>query len=470
MTADAKKCPTGSNHRSVFSLSLLLCAAELATILIALLPAVALAAGVAVTKPANKVHHTTAVLSGHLDPEGDPGVTECHFEWGETAAYGNTVPCAQGSTFNAPADVSAVLGGLKPDVTYHFRLRIETTSSGPFTGADQSFTTIPVPTEHPLIASFGKDGTSGSSFGGSGASPAIDHTARKLYVADSAGQSGQIYGFDASGPPAFPPLGGFPISTLGSNESFMQVAVDNTGLGSAGNIYFVTVDTSQVPNKYKLNGINPSGAALPGFPIDPGVNPGPPVAEKPAPGIEPPIGPVAVSSTGEIWIAVQFSSLPYERILKYSSAGVFLGSFDITFPLGGGAPKRIVFDSDDNFYVALWVGSDSIWKFSAASGYISGTELPEPPSGVVGLAFDPSTEYVYASTASGDVAVYDALSGELFDEFDGGGAVALPLTPPTRPSTSATIKRSMPTPPAPPFCPRPSPPDRPARSPAVKPH
>ena len=393
----------------------------LATALFALAPAAALAAGSALTKPATKVHHTNTVLNGHLDPEGDPGIVECHFEWGETVAYGNTAPCAEGNAFNAPADVSAVLSGLSPGETYHFRLQIETTSSGPFTGADQSFRTIPVPSEHSLIASFGEDGTSGSSFGGSGVAPAINQATRKLYGLEWKDKSGQLYGFDASAPPAFPPLGGFPINTIGSRKLAIPITVDNTGLGSTGNVYFATEDLTQVPFKHEFNGVSPSGAVLPGFPIDPGVNPGPPVAKEGAA-----IGSVAVNSTGEIWVAIQREE-PHDRILKYNPAGVFQGSLDIPFPVG--APHRIAFDSDDNLYVALWVGSSSIWKFSAAGGYTSATKLPEPPGGIYSLAFDPSTEYLYANTSSGIVAIYDVASGELFDEFETGSGDGIAVDP-----------------------------------------
>lgn len=382
-------------------------ALALVTALVALSPAAALAAGSAVTSLASKVHHTTAVLNGHLDPEGDPGVTECRFEWGTTVAYGNTAPCSEGNAFGAPADVSASLSGLSPVTTYHFRLHIETTSNGPLNGADQSFRTIPVPTEHPLIASFGQDGTSGSSFGGSFpfATPAINQAARKLYVSSHSpsGSNTQLYAFNAAAPPAFPPLAGFPLKTLGTDDRFPQIAVDNTGLGSAGNVYFATVDQSVTPNKYGLNGIDSSGAVLPGFPIAPGT----------------PIAGVAVNPAGEIWAVNSFPDPG--KILKYSSAGVFLGSFDLSIPKGEGAAHRIAFDSDGNLYVALYTANfEAIWKFTAASGYTSGTELPDPPASIWSFAFDSSTGYLYASAFSSKVVVYDVASGKLIDEFESG--------------------------------------------------
>ncbi len=395
----------------------------LTVVLTVLLPAAALADGSVVTKPATKIHHTTVVLNGHLDPEGDPGVTECAFEWGKTAAYGNTAPCAEGNTFNAAADVSSALSGLSPSETYHFRLRIETTSNGLFTGADQAFRTIPVPSEHTLIASFGNNGTSGSNFPAPYNSPAIHHASRRLYVSSQSGSSTQLYGFDASAPPAFPTLVGFPFSMSQGNSGVVPIAADNSSTGSAGNVYFATEDTSQLAFKDQLNGVSPSGAVLPGFPIAPGVNPGPPAVPVAAPDI----GSIAVNSTGEIWIAAQVGGEPYNTILKYSSTGVFLGSLDVSFPEG--SAHRITFDSDDNLYIALYRGQQSIWKFTAASGYASAVKLPDPP-GAWSLAIDPSTEYLYANTASGGVSIYDVESGKLFDEFesDGGSGIAVDST------------------------------------------
>lgn len=405
--------PSASGPRSLRRLPLAL---ALAIALIALIPATALAAGSAATNPASKVHHTTAVLNGHLDPEGDPGVTECKFEWGETLAYGNTAPCAEGNAFNAPADVSATLSGLSPGTTYHFRLHIETTSNGPFNGADQSFRTGLVPTEHPLIASFGQDGTSGSSFS-SGASPAMDQVARRLYVASRENQSGQLYAFGASAPPAFPPLSGFPRSTPGNTQSFVPIAVDNTALGSAGNVYFGTWENTL--QRIRLHGVGSGGAVLPGFPIDPMVNPGSPVVV----GTQPRVRGIAVNSAGEVWVTLEQG----DKILKYSSAGVFLGSLNPSALPGGGG--SLAFDSDDNLYVSSnpnGSGAGSILKLTAVSGYTSATKLPTLSSSITGLAFDPSTEYLYASTFSSIVAVYDGPSGELFDEIEGGESAASP--------------------------------------------
>ena len=101
---------------------------------------------VAATNAATAIDHTDATLNGHLDPGADPAITDCHFDWGADTSYaGGTVPCAEGNTFNAPADVHADLTGLHPGTTYHFRLHITGSVTGEVTGEDQTLTTTTFP-------------------------------------------------------------------------------------------------------------------------------------------------------------------------------------------------------------------------------------------------------------------------------------------------------------------------------------
>ncbi len=98
------------------------------------------------TDPATGVTHVKATLKGHLDPNNGLPITSCSFEIGTDTSYSEpAVPCAQGNTFTAPADVTAQLSGLTPGTTRHYRLHI-TTATGPFDGQDQSFETIPAST------------------------------------------------------------------------------------------------------------------------------------------------------------------------------------------------------------------------------------------------------------------------------------------------------------------------------------
>ncbi|HEY2397479.1 MAG TPA: alkaline phosphatase family protein, partial [Solirubrobacteraceae bacterium] len=73
------------------------------------------------TGAATSVKQTSATLNATVNPNGGE-VTDCHFEYGASSAYGSSVPCAtspgSGST---PVAVSAQLSGLGAKSTYHFR-------------------------------------------------------------------------------------------------------------------------------------------------------------------------------------------------------------------------------------------------------------------------------------------------------------------------------------------------------------
>jgi DNA-binding beta-propeller fold protein YncE len=100
------------------------------------------AASNVVTAPAA----ATATLNGTVNPSGLQ-VSDCHFEYGTGAAYGQSAPCTPAAAA-IPADssehaVSAEVTGLTPGVLYHFRLSAAN-ANGTVTGADQTFATGPV--------------------------------------------------------------------------------------------------------------------------------------------------------------------------------------------------------------------------------------------------------------------------------------------------------------------------------------
>lgn len=91
----------------------------------------------AVTEPASDVTSASASLNGVINPQSQ--ATSYQFQWGTTTAYGQTTPA--GSLSGAdPQPVSAVLTGLSPATTYHYRL-IATGSGTSTDGADGTFTT-----------------------------------------------------------------------------------------------------------------------------------------------------------------------------------------------------------------------------------------------------------------------------------------------------------------------------------------
>lgn len=84
------------------------------------------------------VDHTTAVLTGQIDPAGGPEVTECAIEYGTTTEYlGGKVPCETSTPITAPTEVSAKLTGLTPLMTYHYRF-VAKNENGPNYGQDQT--------------------------------------------------------------------------------------------------------------------------------------------------------------------------------------------------------------------------------------------------------------------------------------------------------------------------------------------
>jgi subtilisin family serine protease/phosphodiesterase/alkaline phosphatase D-like protein len=100
------------------------------------------------TKAASGVTHTLATLNGSVNPGGG-GVSDCHLEYGTSEAYGSTVPCTPSpGSGESPVGVSASVGSLAPNTTYHFRISA-TNAGGTSKGSDQSFTTIAsLPTPH----------------------------------------------------------------------------------------------------------------------------------------------------------------------------------------------------------------------------------------------------------------------------------------------------------------------------------
>jgi sugar lactone lactonase YvrE len=289
--------------------------------------------------------------------------------------------------------------------------------------------TTKVPTlTHPEVAGFGLDGTSSSSFASNNLSRlAFDQAARRLYALNQGDESNApgIYGFDASAPPAFPPLSGFaPLSTVTSNNR-SGLAVDNTVLGSAGNLYLA----SQATNL--LYGWTAAGTPLGGtFPIDPATDPGSPN------GSPTELCGAAVDSTGNVWVANRAT----KRILKYSSAGASLPEAIDTSAQG--TPCQLAFDSGDNLYVSMTgptaAGPENglnsgVWKYTAASGYASATRIAASPGNEdsIWLAVDPSTDRLYVAVSSGCgggtcsitswIDEYDS-SGNLVDEFATGSS------------------------------------------------
>lgn len=90
------------------------------------------------TGSASGVSSSAATLNGTVNPNGQ--ATTGHFEYGTTTAYGSTTPNFNAGSGTTAVDKSAVLTGLQPSTTYHYRVDA-TNATGSATGADQTFTT-----------------------------------------------------------------------------------------------------------------------------------------------------------------------------------------------------------------------------------------------------------------------------------------------------------------------------------------
>jgi hypothetical protein len=113
-------------------------------IALAALPATASAAALtATTSPVDTttVTDTYALIGGVVNPGGTAAGYQ--FEWGTTAAYGQTTPLTSAANGTADVPVDYSLDGLTPRTTYHYRLVASSTSNpaNRVVGADQTFTT-----------------------------------------------------------------------------------------------------------------------------------------------------------------------------------------------------------------------------------------------------------------------------------------------------------------------------------------
>jgi phosphodiesterase/alkaline phosphatase D-like protein len=92
------------------------------------------------TAPASVITATTTVLNGFLDLRGSASNVDVSFEYGLTSAYGFS---SSVSTLSSAGAFVIPISGLAPNTTYHFRTKA--IGHGSVYGADQFFTTLPVP-------------------------------------------------------------------------------------------------------------------------------------------------------------------------------------------------------------------------------------------------------------------------------------------------------------------------------------
>jgi hypothetical protein len=99
-------------------------------------------APVVVTRRATNIGQTSATLNGTVNPEGQ--ATSYFFQYGTSTAYGSQSSTTSAGSAKNAASVSAVIGALTPNTTYHYRLAA-TNVNGTSYSHDFSFKTAVLP-------------------------------------------------------------------------------------------------------------------------------------------------------------------------------------------------------------------------------------------------------------------------------------------------------------------------------------
>ncbi|HME02146.1 MAG TPA: hypothetical protein VKG38_03845, partial [Solirubrobacteraceae bacterium] len=137
---------------------------------------------VATIKPPVAVTKTSATLQATVNTNGLDAseYSECEFEYGETTAYGSSVPCTPASGSKAPTAISAAVTGLKAGTKYHYRAYFNYVAGGDPKARtrDEEFETAP---NTAFKCAQGALFASGSGFQG-----AVQSVFREHYVATKA--------------------------------------------------------------------------------------------------------------------------------------------------------------------------------------------------------------------------------------------------------------------------------------------
>lgn len=257
-----------------------------------------------------------------------------------------------------------------------------------------------------VTARFGPDGTAATQFGANAPKAiAINQATKRIYVLESNTSASKIYAFDVTTPGVFTPAGGnFPL-TVPASPASGKLAVDNTALSSAGNLYFLTTSTGD-PHIY---GYTAAGVPLGGgFPIT--------MPEE--------AGGLAVDATGQIWVVGRTAPT---RLRHFDSAGVEGTPVDISNELlgsySGASAAKLAFDANNDLYLTGTSAGAALYKLTAASGYATKAALSgagQPPT-IQGLAVDPLTHNLYDSREAAGNRHLEARdsSGALLYEFGG---------------------------------------------------
>ncbi len=188
----------------------------------------------AITGDATNISTTSATLNGHVDPAGAGDITDCHFEYGTSTSYDNSVPCVPATPISSPTDVSADISGLTPSTIYHFTLVVATGSAGTVNGGDRTLQTSGPPI---VMSEPASNVTESGATLNAAIDPANFQTTCEFQYVDDASFQATGYG-GATSAPCVP-------ASLGSvGGTFVQASADVSGLTSSTVYHFRAVATN----------------------------------------------------------------------------------------------------------------------------------------------------------------------------------------------------------------------------------
>ena len=229
---------------------------------------------VVITAGATNVTSTGAQLNGTVNPEGNS--TTYHFEYGRDTTYGTSTASTGAGSGSSSVAVTAVLTGLQPGTTYHYRL-VASNSGGTSKGRDTTavLATQAVPPPVVLTLSPTNITASGAQLNGSvnpGGSASTYHFEYGTSANYGSSTTSANAGAGTSAVPVSATLTGLASGTI----YHYRLIATNGGGTSNGNDATVIIGTPSVAPPAvattAASNISPSGAQLNGS-IDPrGVN------------------------------------------------------------------------------------------------------------------------------------------------------------------------------------------------------
>ncbi len=318
-----------------------------------------------VTKGASALTQTTATLNATVNPNGGT-VSDCHFEYGPTEAYGSSEKCtALPGSGESPVTVSAAVSGLTVNTTYHFRISA-TNAGGTSEGADETFKRC-ASTSEGFCTTFTHLESREVPFGEPNA-VTVDPSGN-IWVADSAHD--HVLEFNSKR--EF-------LKQLGSEGSGSGQFKGIGGLASdaSGDIYVTDTGNNRV-EEFSSSGafIRTFGSSAPGS------------GQLLSPGA------VAIDSGGDVWVLNAISAQEGGRIVEFSSSGGFLSQFGSK---GTGHGQLLYATglafSGGHLYVAE-ISPGRVQELSSSGEFIA--QFDETGSLPDGIATDPTTGNLYVS-------------------------------------------------------------------------